>query len=307
MRKSILFLICFLPPCLFAQTNDSLVGAGEKVVTLSEVVVSRNLNVPYFMERVREDSSFYKSFRNLRILGYTAVNDIRMFKKNGEMAASLQSTTRQLRKEGCRSTEVLEERSSGDMFDGRHEFTYYTAEMYASLFFTRGTVCGETNIIGDVKRNPAGKTGMDKRREQLKMLFFDPGKRIPGLPFVSGKTELFDKDLASCYDMRIDYDWYHGSGCYVFTQSVKPGKEDRVVINEMKTWFRDSSMEVLARNYSMSYDAGLFDFEVIMEVEMGCLGNLTVPNLIRYRGNWKVPFRRRERGLFTTTLSDFGY
>ena len=81
--------------------------------------------------------------------------------------------------------------------------------------------------------------------------------------------------------------------------------EDHVLIDEMKTWFSDPGMEVLARNYSLSYDAGLFDCRVNMEVEMGSFGDLTVPDLIRYTGSWKVPFKKRERGIFTATLSDF--
>ena len=31
----------------------------------------------------------------------------------------------------------------------------------------------------------------------------------------------------------------------------------------------------------------------------------TVPSLIRYNGNWKAIFKKRERGVFTATLSDF--
>jgi hypothetical protein len=298
-------MLCFLSCTIRAQLKDSVVEAGEKVITLSEVVVSKNVNVPYFISRVQGDTSFYKSFRNLRILGFTALNDIRMLSKRGGLIASLNSTTRQIRTDSCRRMEVLSEQVTGDMYDKEGQLNYYTADMYASLFFTKGQVCGETNIVGNTSRNLSGKSGMDKRREQLKMLFFDPGKRIPGIPLLSGKTELFDADIISYYDMRIDYDTRNNKNCFVFTQKVKPGKEDRVLIDEMKTWFSDPGMEVLARNYAISYDAGLFDCRVEMQVEMGSFGDLSVPNLIRYTGNWKVPFKRREHGLFTATLSDF--
>ena len=42
---------------------------------------------------------------------------------------------------------------------------------------------------------------MEKHKEQLKMLFFNPGKKINGLPFISGKTEIFDEPMAEKYDM----------------------------------------------------------------------------------------------------------
>lgn len=137
------------------------------------------------------------------------------------------------------------------------------------------------------------------------MLFFNPGRKINGLPFMSNKTAIYDDDMAEKYDMDIDYDMYRGQSCYVFHQKVKPGKEGDVVVDEMTTWFNDSTYEVVARNYSLSYDAGVYDFKVSMEVQMTTFGNLTVPSLLRYNGNWKAIFKKRERGIFTATLSDF--
>ena len=37
------------------------------MVTLSEVVVRNNINMAKFIERVKNDTTFYKAFRNLRI------------------------------------------------------------------------------------------------------------------------------------------------------------------------------------------------------------------------------------------------
>ena len=49
----------------------------------------------------------------------------------------------------------------------------------------------------------------------------------------------------------------------------------------------------------------MYDFDVHMEVEMTRVGNLLVPKTLRYRGNWDVLFKKRERGVFTATLFDF--
>ena len=81
--------------------------------------------------------------------------------------------------------------------------------------------------------------------------------------------------------------------------------EDKVIIDEMTTWFNDSTFEVVARNYSLSYNAAVYDFKVNMEVQMTRYKELLVPALIRYKGDWKAIFKDRERGVFTATLFDF--
>ena len=67
--------------------------------------------------------------------------------KKEKVKASLYSKTRQHVNDGCRYTQVLEEQTNGDMYDKNHQFNYYTAEMYAGLFFAADTICGETNIV----------------------------------------------------------------------------------------------------------------------------------------------------------------
>lgn len=295
--------VCF--DCFSQQSPDTSVEVGKKVITLSNVVIDKKLNVPSFIERIKNDTSFYKAFRNLHIIGFTSLNDIRMLNKSGGLKASLHSRTKQLRSEHCRTMQTLEETVTGNMYDDNHQFNYYTAQMYASLFFTKDSVCGENNIVKGIEFSTSGKSGMEKHKEQLKMLFFNPGKRISGLPFMSNKTAIYDDDIADRYDMSIDMDFYNNTSCYIFRQKVKPGKEDNVVVDEMTTWFNDSTYEVVARNYTLSYDAAVYDFKVSMEVQMTTFKGLTVPVLIRYNGNWKAIFKDRERGVFTATLFDF--
>ncbi len=306
--RSILILFIFLINfflCYGQSANDSAVQFGKNYITLKEVVVDTKLNVPAFIQKVKTDTSFYKAFKNLRILGYSAINDIRMLNKSGGLSASLHSKTKQETSNGCRSMKVLEEQTSGDMYDKNLNFNYYTAQLYASLFFTKGNVCGETNIVGINEFSLSDKSGIEKHKEQLKMLFFNPGKRIAGLPFMSNKTALFDDDVAENYDMEIDMDVFNGNSCYVFRQKVKQGREDNVIVDEMTTWFNDSAFDVVARNYSLAYNAGVYDFKVNMEVQMTKYNGFTVPNLIRYNGDWKLLFKKRERGVFTATLSNF--
>lgn len=302
--------ICAVALCSYGQDSplhiiDTSIEVGKKTITLSEVVVDSKLNVPTFINRIKNDSTFYKAFRNLRVLNYAAINDIRMNDKNGNTQATLFSKTKQLRDSNCRRMETTEEQATGDFYNENHQFNYYTAQMYASLFFTSGIVCGENNIVAGKEFSTGGKSGMEKHKEQLKMLFFNPGKRIKGLPFMSSKTAIYDDDMAEYYDMSIDMGEYNKTSCYIFKQKVKPGKEDDVVVDEMLTWFNDKTYDVVARTYTISYSAMVYDFKVSMEVQMSHAGDLLVPSLIRYNGNWKAIFKKRERGVFTATLYDF--
>ena len=215
------------------QKKDTIIIIDKHYVTLSPVVIDTRLNIPAFIQKVKSDTSFYKAFKNLRILGYTAINDIRMLDKNNRQIAFLHSKTKQNRESNCRSMKIIEEEYSGDIYNEQHQFNYYTAQLYASLFFTQGKVCNETNIVGNNLFSLNDKKGMEKHKEQLKMLFFNPGKKIKGIPFMSNKTAIFDDEVADNYDMSISMDDYNKTSCYVFKQTVKPGKEDGVVINEM--------------------------------------------------------------------------
>src|SRR5947208_2824729 len=124
VRLRIICLFLFYSCTIMAQ-QDSSVNLGKKTVTLKEVVIRNGLNVGGFIERVKNDTTFYKAFRNLKVLGYTALNDIRMQDKTGAEIASLQSKTMQLVKNGCRTTKTLQENIRGDIYDDNRNWNYY--------------------------------------------------------------------------------------------------------------------------------------------------------------------------------------
>jgi len=306
-------VLAFIAVSLFGFSalaqKDSSVTVNKKAVMLKEVVVRSNLNVPAFIDRVKEDTTFYKAFRNLKILGYTALNDIRMLDKKGGVKATLNSRTQQITRHGCRWMKVLEEATTGDMYDKQHNFNYYTANLYAGLFFAKDTICGENNIVKGSEFNIRDKSGMEKHKEQLKMLFFNPGKKIPGIPFIGNKIAVFDEEVSKLYDYIIDMNTFNGEMCYIFRLTPRAdltgGEKDKIVINEMTTWFNVDNWDIVARNYDISYNAGVYNFDVNMEVEMTRFEDLLVPKVLRYNGSWGVVLKGKEKGLFTATLFDF--
>jgi hypothetical protein len=289
--------------------QDTTLNVANQSFTLTDAIVRNNFDYKAILEKIKRDTSFYKAFKTLRTIGYSSFNHIEMYDKNQRMEASLDSRTRQYRIGGCRTMDVLEEKTFGKLRDRKGEYNYVTPSLYASLFFTKGKICGETNIVKGKKRTIQG-SGIEKAKEQLKMLFFNPGEKIPGIPMIGNKLDLYDDNAHELYNYRLDYVDYHGKLAYVF--EIKPKEDlgffakDRVVVDQMITWFNPSTLEVLGRNYSLSYKAGVYDFNVQMEVEMTYTPNgLLVPKILRYKGDWDVVFKKRERGLFTATLFDF--
>ena len=317
MRRLAIFFICIsiITQALAQQdtastSRDTTIIYQNKVFTLTDVVLDNHFNVPAFIDYVKNDTTFFKAFKNLRVISFSAYNDISFTDKKGKIKASLHSHTKQHYTAGCRTMETLEQTVTGDFFDKEGHYNYTTADLYASLFFTRGKVCGETNIVKGREFSAKGKSGMQKHKEQLKQLFFNPGTPIAGLPFIGNKVALFDDKVAELYDFFIDRKEYKGQNCYVFT--IKPkadlsaGQRSDIVIDEMTTWFNANTLDIMARNYSLSYDAGIYDFDVAMQVELEKVGDLLVPKVLRYDGKWDVIFKKEERSKFTATLFDFG-
>ena len=302
---SLLFI--FSSPVIVHAQDTAFKDDGVSF-TLSDAIVRNHFDYKAILQRIKEDTSFYKAFKTLRTICYSSYNHIEMKDKQGKMVASLDSKTRQNHIGNCRTMDVLEERITGDIRKSDGTYNYTTPSLYASLFFTKGQVCGETNIVAGKKRVISG-SGIEKAKEQLKMLFFNPGKKIAGIPFVGNKLDLYDEAAHELYEYKLDYVEYHGQLVYVF--EVKP-KEDLgffskndVVVDQMTTWFNPKTLDVLGRNYSLSYKAGVYDFNVAMEVEMTYFNGQLVPRTLRYKGNWDVLLKKREIGLFTATLFDF--
>jgi hypothetical protein len=290
----------------YAQITDS---SAIKTVTLAEIRIANTSNARAFIEKIKNDSSFYKAFRNLRVLSFSSLNNIVLYDKRHNIKASMTSKTHQIIEEACRLTQKIEETTTGDFYDEEGKYNYYTAELYASLFFAFEKVCGETNIVKGYEQVVSGKTGIDKSKAQLKMLFFNPGAKIPGIPLMGNKAQVFDEHKSRWYNYSVDIIDKMGNPCYLFTITAKTteegGNANNIVIDKMTTVFDCQTLEVLSRKYSLSYDAGLYAFDVEMEVELNHYKNFLVPTLIRYIGNWRVIGKKKENGVFTATLFDF--
>ena len=303
------FAILVVLPISILQAQDSSVTVEKKVISLSDVVIQTHIDYKTLIHQIVNDTTFYKAFRNLRILNYESYNSIMMYGKKNRVLASLHSKTKQTRKDGCRTMEVVKEDTTGDFYNSNHGYNYLTAELYASLFFTKGKVCNESNIVKGKSFDPSTKTGTEKHKEQLKMLFFNPGKKIPDIPFIGNKLDLYDENASAKYDYKLDAKDYKGKYCYTFSIIPKSNlwfyQRSGIVVDEMTTYFDASTLEVLYRKYTLSYHAGVYSFDVDMEVEMTKIKDLLVPETLRYKGEWNVILKKKENGAFTASLFNF--
>jgi hypothetical protein len=259
-------------------------------------------DVGEFIRRVKNDTTFYKAFKTLHLVPYTSVNDIRILGKNNQVTASLFSRTRQNVKNRCRTMDVLEEKTTGDFYNKKKEYSYYTAELYAYLFFTTKRICGENNIVAGTE-NVKGKGQMEKSKWQLKQLIFNPGSKVAGVPFAGNKAAIFEPEIAKMYDFKLMLVEYGGEDCYLFSAVPKKEYKGDVIYNELSTWFRKSDYAIVARDYSLSYKTLVYDFDVKMKVRLKNVGGKLLPSTISYGGNWHVATKKRERAQFTTVIT----
>ncbi|RAJ87730.1 hypothetical protein CLV59_101491 [Chitinophaga dinghuensis] len=306
--KSILVtvILCSSVHALKAQDTAHYKGM---TINLDEVTVAAKkigFDINSFIKRVEDDTTFYRAFKNLHIVGFTGDNDIRIYDKKGQVEASLKSTTLQEMKGRCRTMQVTSENVTGDFYDRKGNYNYYTAELYANLFFTKGTVCVDDN--GNTPERSNGS--LAKHKAQLKQLIFNPGKPVRGVPIVGNKVAIFNSDVMRYYDFSIRSENYvNGIPCYVFTAKAKAdlGRMDRgeIVIDELITWFNKDNFEIVGRKYALSYKTFLFDFNVQMNVQMTKFNDLLIPSLVTYAGTWNVAFKKRETAAFIAKFHNF--
>ena len=107
-------------------------------IILDEVMVKAThmgFDIGAFIRRVQTDTSYYKAFKTLHLLHYTQYNDIVIHTPDDNEKASYNSITHQSVSGGCRSMTVKQEKVTGNFYKRNHDFNYYTARLYAHLFF----------------------------------------------------------------------------------------------------------------------------------------------------------------------------
>lgn len=276
-----------------AQQYDSV---SVKNVQLDSFVVKSGFNMNSFIRRVQNDTTFYKAFKSMHLVPFSAVNSFTAYDKKGRVAASMHTNAQQrINAKRCRTTTFTNQTVTGDFYKkDKKTINYYTADLFYNLFYSDKPVCNQNDIVAG-SMVLKDKSRMEKNKYELKQLIFNPGSKVEGVPFMGDKASIFDPGEVDKYDMKISQEMYDSEEVYVFNVTPKPEYKNKVVYNELKTWFRRSDYSILARDYSLSFNTIFYDFDVHMKVRMKMMGGKLYPTLIDYNGNWYVPTQGRER------------
>jgi len=296
----LVFIFCFFPLYTIAQKQDTSIFSQP--ITLDSFVIRSGFDVNAFIRRVQHDTTFYKAFKTIHLMAYSAVNDFKVYDDDGKERATMHSDTKQELTNGCRITKVVDEKATGDFYKRNGDYNYYTAELFAYLFFAKEPVCNETDIVAG-SMEERGKGQMEKSKYELKQLIFNTGAKVSGVPFMGDRASIFDPGEAEKYNFKITQEAYSGQDCFVFRITPKAGYEHAVIYNELTTWFRKGVYSIVARDYSLSYHTWVYDFDVRMKVRTRQVGNKLYPTSIDYDGNWHVVTKKRERVRFKTIIT----
>lgn len=302
---TLLSCFCAVRPC-FCQISDTT--SFSQPIQLDDVVIhaeQSGFNVKKFIQLIEEDTTFYKAFRSMHLQTFNAINDIEIYNKKGtEIVASQKSETKQIYRNGCRHMNMLFEKTTGDFYKRNGDYRYYTARLFAALFFTKGKICGENNIVkGHLDRENMEGSRIEKSITQLKYLMFFPGKPVPGVPFVGNKVAIFNPDIAKEYNFKIVAQDKNGVPCFLFEATPKEEYKGDVVINVFRTWLRQSDYAIVSRDYILSYKTIFYDFDVQLHVDLSKQNGILLPVFISYNGNWHLLTQRREIAKFTASFS----
>jgi len=305
MNKLIISIVLILQ-FVFAnsQEDESLIYYSIELEGFT-VHSSNEFDSKRFMKQVMDDSSFYQSFKNLRYYNHFSNGKIWVYnKKNYEKAYEYISVKQKREKNMMWQNQTVEE-SEGKMRNRKGELKFVTASMYYDLFFPSDTVYVNKKIT-NVHNEPVGDSKFDQYKHQLKLMMFNPGEDVAGVPIVGKKMSIFDEDMVPFYNYKVIESNFQDKPCYLFSVVAKPEfKKSKTVIKSLYTYFDKTNMDVLQREYYMEYSSLLFQFKVKIFVKNIQIGDKLVPKEIKYNGWWDVPFKTTETLKFWITTSNW--
>jgi hypothetical protein len=255
---------------------------------------SHKLNAQDFIDAVLADTGFYKAFRNMKRYGFTAENNIYTYDKNNKIDGEIHRRVKHTLLNGKPKAEYLLKQDKGNVFKKNGKYELYTVEMFDYIF--NNAYNSEFSSADPLAG--AGKNGSYK--DKLKTLIFSPGRKVTGIPFLSGKTEIFGRDMRQFYSYEFARGKYLDTiPVYRFKVIKKPSIADGdVMIRELTTIFDTRTFKILGRYVDMKYSNMFFDFDVKMNIELIPYNGELLPAKVSYQGTWDVPFHKVERASF---------
>ncbi len=257
------------------------------------------LYVEDFINQIINDSSFYQAFRHMKQYAFTAENTVFTYNTQNKITGKVYRKIRHSNDKKGHKIAYLAKETTGKLYKRNGNYQLYTVEMFDYIFmnaYNSDFVAASSNTTSKGDKN-------ENYKDKLKTLIFAPGKPIKGIPFISGKTEIFSPE------MRQNYNYSFASGTYLdsipvyrFKVLMKPELSDwtknGMMIKELTTIFDKRNFQILGRYIDMKMDNFAFSFDVQMNIEMSYFNQNLLPTKISYQGNWDIPFKKEERASF---------
>ena len=95
IKKMLLFVYLVFAFNIQLRAQDTVFNVDGQKFTLTDAIVRNHFDYKDILNRIKQDTSFYKAFKSLRTIGYSSYNYIQMMDENNKLQASLNSKTRQ--------------------------------------------------------------------------------------------------------------------------------------------------------------------------------------------------------------------
>lgn len=293
---------------LIAQ-QDSTVDQIYSILILDSITIKADQSRPNIKSMIRHtinDTTFYLAFQRLRRKSYKFLSELYFYQPEWVPLTYFKSVREQHIRDGYRTNKVIEEKSARHMKDRKGNYEFLTARMYDRIFFTNSQVKLSNQWSDRIDQDEKPHSRLDKYVHDLKLLLFAPGSEI-NIPMMGDKTSIFSKSQMKYYNFNITLDTVnYAEPVYIFNITAAPdfsGKQ--TVIKELTTVFDKQSYQVLHRSYRIAFTTILYSFDVDMDIDLTRHDGEYIPELIRYKGWWNVPFKQPERCSFTFQILDF--
>jgi hypothetical protein len=273
----------------------------DSIVILDSAMVQAakaGFSVADFIQLVKDDTSFYHAFKNLHYYAYDITGNLNVVDKSNMEKATLSRQAIQLVSNRKKWIVITDEKVTGKIYKRNGSYNYYTAELFDHIFFPLDTTIIQHDI-SRYKNQLKGSNENTKNTEKLKVLIFNPGAEVKGVPLVGNKLNIFDEDMQQYYDYSLTTSKYNDSLiCYVFAckakLDAKGNSNGNAVIKELISYFDKKTFNVIARKYVMRYNSFAFDFDVTMDIKLQSINHAVVPVSIAYSGFWDIAFKKKE-------------
>jgi len=305
-KKIILFLLfIIIVSGSFAQQIKRFNPDSIRTIVIDSAVNihSHHLNAQDFIDAVLADTGFYKAFYNMKKYAFIAENRIYTYNKKNKVDGKIYRKLRHSNVAGAHKIEYIAKQDSGSVYKSNGKYQLYTVEMFDYIFMN----AYNSDFIKGPALPGSGGGKDESYKDKLKKLIFTPGRRVGGIPFISGRTEIFSRDMRQFYYYQFSRGKYLDSiPVYIFKVIRKPSTSDGdTMIKEMTTIFDMRNFQILGRYVDMKYSNFLFSFNVQMNIELAKYNNELLPVKITYQGNWDIPFHKVERASFLIVHKDY--